>query len=414
MEIYRARWIVPIESSPIEDGCIAVEAGVIKYVGPYDAGRLRNFQTSTVHDLGDQILLPGFVNAHTHLELTCYDGKISRGPLWPWLGKVVELCRAPDAKAMQLDAVRAGANESLAAGVTCVADISRTGANVEVLKQFPLRKVCYLELISRARLPPNDANSLVEVYEGFKPFADGDRLRLGVSPHAPYSVTMKDLVDVADWVLSHRVPLTMHLMESTEEAAWLAGDSDAIPPEIRRSDWIGRANSTFIAWLGQSSFAEIHPLFAHVNYATDDDLNRLSIMKANVVYCPRAHEFFGHSPHRWQEMLAAGINVCVGTDSKASNDSLSILDELRFLQRRASQFSPATLFEMGTLRGAKAIGFADVIGSLVPGKRADFITIPLDRNGSNDPVINILDSNEISSGVWIDGISVLPIHRPAI
>ena len=211
MEVFHARWLVPITEAPIEDGALAVDQGRIIEVGKADS-----VSGGTIRDLGDCILLPGFVNGHTHLELTCYRGCLAPGPLWEWFERLMALRRRPGATEEEREAVRVGAEESLAAGVTCVGDISRTGIHVGALRSSPIRKVCFLELISGASAPPNDVESLASMLDDASPFAEPHRLVLGISPHALYTVTWEDLVGAGALAAERLAPVTIHLLETAE------------------------------------------------------------------------------------------------------------------------------------------------------------------------------------------------------
>jgi cytosine/adenosine deaminase-related metal-dependent hydrolase len=142
-------------------------------------------------------------------------------------------------------------------------------------------------------------------------------------------------------------------------------------------------------------------LLAHVNYCDDSEMQLLARGKASVVYCPRTHQYFNHPPHRWREMLAAGINVAVGTDSCASSPDLNLLDDLRLLHEIAPDAPPTTLFEIATIRGARAVQMQEEIGSITVGKRADLLAFQVK---SSDPLREILESHGmIPQRVWTDG-----------
>lgn len=299
---------------------------------------------------------------------------------------------------------------SLINGVTCVADISRTGLNVEVLAGLHIRKFCFLELISGAATVPNNIPSLRARLEALQQYQNPPHLTIGLAPHTPYTVSFADLTATADLAVSQGRPLTLHFFETPEETQWL-GEA------ISQTGDAASELRNFLAASGMQTDPPVHggiellersgvlaarPLLAHVNYINDTDLNRLATSQASVAFCPRAHAFFGHAPHRWQDMLAAGINVCLGTDSLASNSSLSILDELRYLRRQYEDAPASTLLEMGTIRAARALGMGDSIGSLRPGKLADFLSIPIAPR-MRDPIIELLDSDRRVTGVWING-----------
>jgi cytosine/adenosine deaminase-related metal-dependent hydrolase len=400
-EVYRARWVLPIESPPIEDGAIAVEAGRIAAVAPAS-----EIGGAAVNDCGDSILLPGFVNPHAHLELSCYRGRLQPAPLWSWFEELMKLIYGSTGPKPGPDSVLAGAAESLAAGVTCIGDISRTGVQVDALRGSPIRKVCFLELISGATFPPNDAHSLEAMLDRMAGFSQPDRLTVGISPHTLYTVPWDDLLACADLARRRDVPLTIHLAETVEEVDWLAsggGHLGGLLDQWRLPCRFSAIRGTPVGVIQRAGVLSVAPLLAHVNYCDDADLALLSKSRASVVWCPRSHRFFGHAAHRWQDMLAAGVNVCVGTDSLASNQTLSILDELRFVRRQFPDVPPQTLLELGTSRAAKGLRLAHSVGGLRPGKLADFVTIPWEAGGPSEPAANLLEGARPVGGIWIGG-----------
>jgi aminodeoxyfutalosine deaminase len=399
--VYRARWVMPIDGPPIENGAIAVDHGCIVQVGA--AGSVGG---APVRDLGDCIVLPGFVNAHTHLELSCYRGLVAPMPLWEWFEHLMALIYGPVGPKPGRESVLSGAGESLAAGVTCVGDISRTGVHIEGLRSSPIRKVCFLELISGAMLPPNNGRSLAAMLDAALAASDPGRLQVGVSPHTLYTVTWDDLRDAGSLARERQVPLTIHLSETRDEVEWLiegTGRLAQLLPHWKLPCASSVMRGLPLELLDRAGLLAIKPLLAHVNYITDSEMEALARSGATVAWCPRSHRFFGHAPHRWGEMLAAGVNVCIGTDSLASNETLSILDELRFVRQSARDASPDLLLEMGTIRGARGLGLADQIGSLGAGKYADFVEVPWDSQGACNPAANLLDGTQIVTRVWIGG-----------
>lgn len=409
MDIYRARWVIPAEAPPIEDGFLAVECGRISAVGAADRITPTTLKSAVLHNLGEVFLLPGFVNAHTHFELTCYRDLLPPGPLWPWLEQLIGLRRGENAAGRERDAVRAAAAESLAAGVTTVGDISRTGIAATILKGSPLRKVCFIELISGASQPPNDAVSLKRAFDEAAADAETDQLIIGISPHAPYTVTQDDLSRTATLAQTAATPLTMHLLETREEAQWLTTGNGELADFLERHQLpnaAARFDGDIVGFLEQTGILACRPLLAHVNYPTDEQLDRLARSRASVVWCPRAHRFFGHANHRWQEMLARRINVCIGTDSAASTPSLSVLDELRHVYQQTPDARADLILEMGTIRAAVGLGLDHAVGSLKPGKRADFVVVPIEPSGPAEPVSNLLSAQTSAMKVWIDGVPV--------
>lgn len=397
--ILKARCVLPVEAPPIENGAVEIDGARIVDVGR--AGDLAG--RGPVEDLGDVVLMPGLINAHTHLELTCYGGRLPPAPLWEWLDGLIALRRAPGLAQREHDAILDGARQSIVAGVTCVADISRSGRHVDALRDSPIRKVCFIELISGAS-PPGDADQLLAAVKLALPKVT-DRMSIGISPHAPYTVTWDDLRRAASIAAENDLPVTMHVAETPEELEWLAtggGRAQAFLEGVGLPTASSNVRGGFVDLLHRASLTAQRPLLAHVNYLTDDQLRQLTASGCSVAYCPRAHAFFGHAPHRWCDMLAAGVNVCLGTDSLASNQSLSILDEMRFLKRAAPAVSGDTLLEMATIRAARALGIADEIGSIRFGKSIDLVAV-----AARDLDTALSAEAPVVRDVWIGGSRIV-------
>jgi aminodeoxyfutalosine deaminase len=142
-----------------------------------------------------------------------------------------------------------------------------------------------------------------------------------------------------------------------------------------------------------------------VNYCDDDELTLLGRGRASVVYCPRTHAYFGHEPHRWREMLARRINVAVGTDSCGSSPDLNLVDDLRLLHRIAPEIDAQALWEMITIRGARALQMESQVGSISRGKRADLVSFPI--RDADDPLRGILEAHAAPLRLWLNGDALI-------
>ncbi len=400
---YKAAWVVPVERPAIANAAVLVRDGRIEAIRG-----AREVDSQPCVDFGDVALLPGLVNAHTHLELTDYHGRMSPSPFWDWLPQLVALRGATPPETEQA-AVGRGARLSLAAGTTLLGDISRPHQAWPILKESPLRKVCFAELISFAERPARDPDELAALVEAT---ATDDRLFVGVSPHAPYTVYPDHLRDVIGLAGRRRLPITMHLAETPEEVDYCLHGTGAVGEMLDRFKQRKRIPApgiTPLGYLHRLGALDVPLLLAHVNYLDDVGLAALAVSACSVVYCPRAHRYFAHAPHPFARMLDAGINVAVGTDSAASLPTddgfspLSVLDEIRFLHGEYAALPTTTLLEMITINAAHALGLADRAGSIAPGKWADFVAVPLERNGTGDPVRNVLESRLPPAAVVIDG-----------
>lgn len=408
MKLLTSRFVIPVSAPVIEDGAVLVEAGHIVRTGRAAELRADLPAGTVIEAVGDVALLPGFINPHTHLELTCYHGELPRAGLWEWFDHLLPKRVPVGAIERERAAVREGARLSLAAGVTLVGDISRTGITADAIADSPIRRVCFIELISGASQPPSTEVELQSITADAADRYRSDRTMIGVSPHAPYTVTPDDLRGSVSLARRRNWPLTMHLLETKEERDWLAGRPGYLADFLRDRGFVCAKHQPTSAaeCLVDSGLLEAGPLLAHVNYLDERTLDALAASQASVVWCPRAHDYFGHSDHPWQTLLERGVNVCVGTDSLASNESLSILDELRFLAARYPDFPAATLLEMGTTRSARGLHLGSLAGKIAPGAWADFCAIPCDVKDARDVMDDIIRGGAVPQKTWIAAESV--------
>ena len=419
--ILSARAVVADPQTLIADGAVAAGGGQILAVGPRQAIR-RRFTGVMEQVLEGQVLLPGLVNAHTHLELSDLAGRIPAprhftewvlelGALSPPSGRTDEAIAA---------AVTAGAGQSIRYGVTTIGDISRhCAASRRALRDGPLRVVSFGEIMALGRLRDRLEARLAGASERGD---ESDFLSIGLSPHAPYSVEGPALRQIARVAEARHLPLAMHLAELQEEREFLAtlggrlgGDWEVMRRLNLLDADIPRFADGPVAWAEHYGLlgAQVPVVLAHLNYASADDIDRLARRRAAVAFCPRTHHYFGHDRqgrHRWREMLANGINVCLATDSLASNPDLSLLGEAQFVQREYPLTDPRELFSMLTTRPARALGLAGHLGALTPGYRADLVAMPIpaDLSLSIIPLLEYLIATPPpAEQVWINGRAAL-------
>lgn len=397
--ILRADWVVPVDAPALRDAWVQVADGRIAALGQGEppAG------DAPPIELHDALLLPGLVNPHTHLELTCYAGRIEPAPLWTWLERLIALRREPGAAQRERQAVCDGAWRSLRAGVTCVGDISRTNVHWRELKRVPIRKVCFVELLSAADHPPRDPQELLAAFESIE--EDG-LLTAGVSPHAPYTVPADQVRACVELATRRGRAWCMHWAETPEEAEFLRGRLEALPPLVRQLARIAGARAAGAnpaEHLARCCGGLAPGALAHVNYADDADAAALAAAGHVAIYCPRAHAFFGHAPHPLAALRAAGVTLAIGTDSLASNQSLSMFDELRYLSRARPDVAPADALRMATLDAARALRLDGLVGSITPGKRADLVAVRPTGAAADDPVATVVREPLDVLAVWVDG-----------
>jgi cytosine/adenosine deaminase-related metal-dependent hydrolase len=376
--IHRAKYVLAESDLLLADAAVHVsDPGRISRVEPW-TGPPRALEAEVL-DWGSAVIIPGLVNAHAHLELTGLAGQLANlGSFSSWIRGLVAA-----RSALGLDDVRAalgsGARQALAGGTTLLADVSSLGVSQEVLELETLGKVVFEEVIGfRPELAPQALASLETRLTRVEP---DPLLELGVSPHAPYSVSPELFRAAASLAALHDLPVAVHTAETRSELEFLAAGSGelremleefgALPPDWRCP---GLAP---IAYLEQLGLLERPMLIVHGNYLDEESIGRILRSRSTVVYCPRSHAFFGHDPHPVRRLLDAGVNVALGTDSLASNESLSLLDEVRFLFERRKDLRPEEIVRMATVNGAAALGFAGLLGRLRRGTWADMAVVEL-------------------------------------
>jgi cytosine/adenosine deaminase-related metal-dependent hydrolase len=404
-----ARWVFPVEGPPLADALVAVADGRIAFL---KAGARRSADI----DLGNSAIVPGFVNSHTHLELSALPGR--EEPTFPedeigWLNRVVSRRRDGSPEAMRTAAAKNVA-AAIAAGTTLVADTTSAGLSWRTVAESPLRAVVFSELIGLKR-----TRGIETVHEAFawlatiKPEAQVLACaRPGLSPHAPYST--------AGWIYERAagagLPLSTHLAEMPEELELLHTREGPLRTFLEGlgawdDDW-EPLSPTPAGYVRKGPLRKADWLIAHGNYLDARDLWQLrpesapSGQRVAVAYCPRTHARFGHAPHPYREILELGGIVCLGTDSLASSPTLSILDEIRFLHRADPSLGGPLLLTMATLFGAWALRADTVTGSLKPGKSADLAVIALPDRESEDPYALLLDSEQPVVATMFEGAFV--------
>jgi cytosine/adenosine deaminase-related metal-dependent hydrolase len=367
MGVLAADWVVPIEGPPIENGAVAIEEGRIAAVGPVD-------------ELGppderfdDAVILPGFVNAHSHLEYAVYAGFGDALAFDRWILLHVERKRRIGWEEFVAIA-RAGAAECLASGITTVGDASFSGAAAVACEELGLRAIVYLEVFGRTTEQletryPRNRERIEEHLSG--------RIRLGVSPHAPYTCS----AELYAACLELGLPVATHLAESAAEDQWLRYGkgweplAHVLPPP---------PGETGIRHLAAHGVLGPQVLAAHCVTVDAEEIALLAEHDVAVAHCPRSNAILGCGIAPLRALLDAGLRVGLGTDSPASTPSFDMFEELRtaVYAARAREARPDALgttaaLELATIGSARALGLDAEIGSLAPGKRADLTVLSL-------------------------------------
>lgn len=373
-----ARWVFPISGPPLEHGVLEIDGGRITAIHQRPA--------PDAVDLGQVALLPGLINAHTHLEFSDLTVPVQPArPFTEWIRSLVGVRRTTPATAAVL---RQGLAESADSGTCLLGEIATQDWPATDYQHPGLQTVVFRELIGM--LPERAAAQLEIARNWLTGPADADpQVTRGLSPHAPYSVHPDLYRNLVQLAADHGAPVAVHLAETHAELELLAhGTGEFVAMLERFNAWdpaaIAKGTRPLDYLMPLESVGRA--LVVHGNYLGQEEIDWLAQHpQVSVVYCPRTHAFFGHTPHPWLQLLERGVNVALGTDSRGSNPDLNLWRELQFLARQFPAVNPATILTLGTLGGARALGRQLDLGTLEPGRQACLTVVSLPETSSSDP-----------------------------
>lgn len=408
MILHRAAWVLPIAAPAIRRGWVLTDAGRIVQCGTDSLKPATARDPVDTIDHGDAVILPGLVNAHTHLELSYLHGRIPPAPRFgQWVRAVMQLRQQyPDAADPRIVGPATQAiRDARRAGTGLFGEVSNTLVTVPLLREARAAAQVFYELTgftekdpeARVREARARANTLGR---------DGDCVRIGIAPHAPYSVSPALFRAIrADLDAHPGAVSSVHLGETPEEVELLregTGDIKRVLEDLGRwpADWRppGVGPVEYLTHLG---VIDSRMLVVHGVQFDRQDLTRLETLGAPVVSCPRSNVYVGVGSPPLELFYSSGVDVAFGTDSLASVGDLNLFSELKEARRLAAQVPASRLLESATLVGATALGFEEEFGSIEPGKRADLIAVRIPR-GVEDVEEYLLSGIEPDAIDWLD------------
>lgn len=390
-KIYAATWLLPIINAPIRDGALAVEGTRIVRIGAR-AQIVSEFPSGEIRDFTDHVILPGLTNAHTHLELTAMRGFLDGAEhnFFAWLKKLT-VARLERMTADDLYASAAwGAIEAVRAGVTSIGDATDSGLPVlRAVKDVGLRAVIFQEAFGiDERVADEQLAKLQEKVDQLRQHETA-LARIGVSPHAPYTVSGKLINLIARYATSERLPVMMHAAESTSESKMLLKGAGAFAEGLKTRGiaWHAPRAST-VRYLESCGLLKAKPLLAHCITVDDADIEIIKRADASVAHCPKSNAKLGHGRAPFAKFIEREIRVGLGSDSVASNNICDMLEEARFavLMSRAGReedgnashwINADEALRAATYGGAQALRSEHETGALVENYAADFIAVAL-------------------------------------
>ncbi len=380
--IYAARWVLPMDAAPLEDGEVVVEDGLIAAVRP------RRTPAAECRDFAEAVLLPGLINAHSHLEYTALRGFLEDVPFFPWIRALTAaktLLTAED----WLWSARLGAMECAASGITTLGDNTDAGATMRVLAESGQRGIVYQELFGiDDREPVGPVMNALQAKIAVHQQQASGRVQVGVSPHALYTIRPALFAAISDYVSASYLPTSIHVAESPAESALTErGEGPFAEMYARRGITWQTPHLTPTAYAGSLGALGPNTLAVHCVHQDASDIDLLAASGAAVIHCPKSNAKLGAGMAPLAAWLRTdGLRVGLGTDSAVSNNSLDLWEEMRFallLQRAKLEDVEAVtardVLHLATLGGADALGLSSQTGSLTSGKCADLVAVRLDQ-----------------------------------
>jgi aminodeoxyfutalosine deaminase len=396
-QIYRAGWILPIATHPVRDGWVLTRDGFVVDCG---AGEAPNSPgpVETV-DLGSTAIMPGLVNAHTHLELSWMRGRLPPGGSMPeWAARLIALRQTVNPE--PAEPMAAAVREVRAAGTSLVGDVTNTLAAYDLLADSALGGAVFREVLGFGA--PDPAQVVADAEAQIESLMALEWLRPSVVPHAPYSVSLALLRTIA--AAAGARAISVHLGESEDEMRFLRDGTGAWRDLLARlgvwTDAWQPPRCGPVEYLDRAGLLTPRLLAVHGTQLDAPEIARLAEAGATIVTCPRSNQWTGAGIPPVEKFYASGVRVAIGTDSLASVEDLNVFGELAALRRLAPGVPAHRLLESATIQGAAALGFDADFGTIAPGKRADLIAVRV-PSGVEDVEEYLLSGIEPDAIRWL-------------
>jgi cytosine/adenosine deaminase-related metal-dependent hydrolase len=385
---------------PVNHGAVVFSRGVIIAAGA--AGKiLKKHPGHRVYRIENAIIMPGLINVHTHLELPPLLDVVRARAFPDWVLNLIQVKRELDVKGYTI-ATKQNVRSLIRSGTTTVGEICTHGVSPGVLKQSGLRATVYQEIISmNPSSPLSHLPSLVS-----RPSAN--LIRIGLSPHAPHTVSETALLEIKELALRKHLRLCMHVAESKDEIRLLQRKKSRLEKLYSAvgwdTAWSPSADSPF-EYLHMLGLLNENLLAVHTVQANDKDISLIKRSRVSVAHCPRSNRETRVGKMPLKKFLDARVVVGLGTDSLASSPSLNLWDEMRSAYRihRSDGVTVRDIFTLATAGGAKALGMSNATGSIEPGKRADIIAVPLPKKDTGDIYSDLLRETKSCIMSLVDG-----------
>ncbi len=404
--ILSAPWILPIDQPLIQNGSIVIEKNRILDLGSSETIQKKYSSQDFIRiDLPGTVLTPGFVNAHSHLELTSLKKLEYPGNFTNWIRKVIELKPQTSDQDYQ-NGIQQGIDLMLQSGITTVGDHVSFNTDLELILKSPLRGILFIEILGVvkevAETVLKNAEKLEQRFQN-----DSSLFQIYASPHSVHAVHPEILPKLFS---KERKVLSIHLSESEEENEYFKDQSGPLYNFIanRRGEAFSLSTDpscsnegkcfapTAIQLLESQHLLSNQIMAVHCNYLDEKDFDLLEKYQISIVHCPSSHDYFSHQKFNLEECRKRNINIALGTDSLASGESLSILDQIRLAKKNYPDISSEEWIKMATLNGAKALKMENEIGSITKNKKGDIVGFKIKKGNSREMIEELIESKKAS------------------
>lgn len=386
--IIAGKWVLPITSPPIADGAVLVENGAIVAVGRKEE-LTSKFSQEELLDFKEALILPGFVDAHTHLEYSPFRGIVADLPFWSWKLEITKLSSKLN-KADWENSAELGVLEAVRAGITAIGDITKTGASLRAAVKAGLRGCIFAEVSGMDhRKTESSMKEMMQRLDNWRKESKNSLISLGVSPYSVYNSCPMLLKEVAEYSRQENLLFAIHLAGSSQEYDFVKYGSGPLAHQYRQLMGWGEflwqpTGVSPVRYVEHWQVLGSNTVAIHCIQVSEEDIDILKRYQTRIVHCPRTSSKLGMGITPLWSFINKGFIAGLGTDSPASNYTNDFFDEMRvslLLQRgfsaKVETLTAEKFVEMATLGGARVLGLDDKVGSLEAGKRADIIAVDI-------------------------------------
>lgn len=396
--ILKAKWILPITSPAIADAAIRINNGIICDIG-YQKDIIKKFSNEPILNFDNGIIMPGIINAHSHIAYTAFENSLDGLPFLEWIKTLTYIKHTLLTKNDYNVSSLMGILRLLKNGITTIADTCDSIIPFLTAKKIGIRIIFFLELFGwQKSIAKENLSAALDIINTKK--KECNTLQsIGISPHSPYTVSPFLLNYLAEKLKRNKLPLCIHIAESKSEHEFFTkkqGDLAFLMKSKKR--YIPHTYSSVLSYLSTTNFLQLTPILIHGSYILNNDLQILKKNNLPVIFCPSSNSYFKNKPTPIHLLTKNNINWGIGTDSTASNHPTDMFEEIKIISKikKFNLITPKTLIQKITIGNATILNLNNKVGSIENGKDADIIAIKINKKINNEEELYSILTEEIN------------------